>query len=54
MNTLRFVLYSFAIVGGLLVIGHCMSIEAVSITTLDTSMLCEKDPILDQYLCYQP
>ena len=54
MNTLRFFLYSLAIVGGLLTIGHCMSIEPVTITSLPTSMMCEPDPILDQYLCYQP
>jgi len=54
MNTLRFFLYSLAIVGGLLTIGHCMSIGEVTITSLPTTLMCEKDPFIEQYLCYQP
>ena len=54
MNALRFFLYSIAIVGGLITISHCMSIEAVSITSLPSTLVCEADPIIDQYLCYQP
>lgn len=54
MNELKFVLYSLAILGGLFTIGHVMSIEEVSITSLPTSLMCEPDPIIEQYICYQP
>ena len=54
MNTLKFFLYSFVIVGGLLTIGHCMSIEPINITSLPTTLVCEADLIIDQYICYQP
>lgn len=55
MNSyLSFFFYSFLIIGGLLVIGYCLSIEPVTITSLPPSMMCEADPIIDQYICYQP
>lgn len=54
MSTLRFVLYSLAIIGSLLLIGHCISIEPVTITSLPNTLICESDPFIDSYICYQP
>lgn len=54
MNTLRFGVYSFVILSMLFAIGYRLSIEPVTITSLPTSLMCERDPIMNQYLCYQP
>ena len=54
MINLRFCIYSFVVCSLLFAVGYTLSIDQVSITTLPTSLMCEKDPFIEQYLCYQP
>jgi len=51
---LNFILYSVLALALLTAVGYSMSTVEVSITTLPDTMMCEADPIIDQYLCYQP